>query len=139
MCLPVYDTESHSLYFASDDTSIRSFDLTKINVFLCGSLQHPDKFFSFTGTRPLFAPAVAVGYARGWEEIGSESIMFMKPSDEPSRILTGTVYLGLSDDEVARIESFELKGDLRERVRIDVHVGDRLVDAITYLKKTKNI
>jgi hypothetical protein len=131
-----YDPESWSLVFIPGPREERDYFGGDTNVFVCGGLQHPEKMASIVGRRLPFAPAVARGFRRAWLDAGTEKVSFMHACpEEPERILTGVVWLGLSEKEIGRIESFELKGELRRRIAVDVAVGERTVKAFTYVKR----
>jgi hypothetical protein len=106
----------------------------KRNVFVCGALQSPSKMVPLLGRRAPFAPAVARGYWHTSEKIKEKNIPFMVPSD-PQRVLTGVVWLDLTEQEVRKIETIELDGSFRKSVVIEIQVGDRTIEAITYIKK----
>ena len=133
---PHYDAESWALYFVDGPLEGKDYFGGEINVFVCGSLQHPGKMVPLIGRNAPFAPAFARGYSRRWEKVGGRDVPFMLPApDNPRRALTGIVWLVLSEEEVERIENVELHEDLRKRIAITVKVGERDVEAVTYIKR----
>ena len=131
-----YDGESWALLFVDGPRGEKDYLGGESNVFVCGGLQHPEKMAAILGRRAPFAPAVARGFRRAWLGEGSGRVSFMLDSpDEPQRILTGVVWLDLSEEEISRIESVELEGDLRKRIAIEVTVGERTLKAFTYVKR----
>ncbi len=108
------------------------------NVFVCGALQNPAKMASVLGRDAPFAPAVSLGFYRETQSINGRNIPFMIDDlGDSRRPLTGVVWVALSDADLGRIEELELAGDLRERIAIEVLVGERRVQAFTYVKKRK--
>jgi hypothetical protein len=131
-----YDPQSWALLFIPGPREERDYLGGETNVFVCGGLQQPERMASIVGRSPPFAPAVARGFRRAWIEVGKERVSFMLDCPEaPDRILTGVVWLGLSEEEIGRIESFELKEGLRKTVAVEVAVGERTVKARTYVKR----
>ena len=136
---PIYDDSAFALYFAAEDAAPRSapFDAA-LNAFFCGPLMHPDRVAALLGRTPTYAPAVAVGYTRRFEDVAGQSTAFMVPAeDDPHRLLSGVAYLDLTDADLASIETLELAGGLRRRVTIDVRVGEHPVSAVTWLAQPK--
>jgi hypothetical protein len=133
---PFYLAESSALYFSADPIASESVFSGARKVFVCGALQDPEKMSALLGSAPPFAPAVAVGYRRTVERIGSEDIPFMVPdTDDPGNALTGVVWLDLSAEDLERIESLELDRGFRKRIGIEVRVGERRVSAYSYVKR----
>ncbi|MFC1707987.1 gamma-glutamylcyclotransferase family protein [Planctomycetota bacterium] len=136
MYQPHYDADRWTLFFVDGPLVDKDCFAGERNVFVCGGLQHPDKMAWVSGRNAPFAPAVAIGYRRTWKQVDGKAISFMVPDlDDPRRVLTGVVWLDLSPADIERIEAFELGGGLRQRVEIDVLVGDAVVRAITYVEK----
>ena len=131
-----YDSESWALLFVDGPPEQRDYLAGEANVFVCGGLQHPERMVAIIGRTPPFAPAVAKGFKRAWLDVGTSKASFMLDTpQEPQRILTGVVWLGLSEEEIGCIESVELEGDLRRRITIAVSVGERTLKARTYVKR----
>ncbi|MDP8257734.1 MAG: gamma-glutamylcyclotransferase family protein [Candidatus Alcyoniella australis] len=104
------------------------------HVFVCGALQNPEKLGALLGRSPAFAPAVVKGYQRGSETIGGVDVAFMLPSTDPVAVLTGVVWLDLSEQDIELIEGLELAGDLRKRIVIEAVCGELRLKAFTYVK-----
>lgn len=102
-------------------------------VFVCGSLMDPDIVAHVVGRRIAMAPALAMGYSRGYEEVDGKQMHFMRR--DPGAVLPGMALLGLGEQELARLEKFEQCPDVRERVDIELRIGDATVRARTYLQK----
>ncbi len=134
MYKPVYDSRSNVLIFVDDFVEKRDYLDGEINVFVCGALQDPDKMASLIERPAPFTPAVAAGFEHIDEEIDNAPVAFMIPSENPHTILTGILWLDLTPDELDRIETIELRGNLRQRSNIMVRVGGKTVDAITYMR-----
>lgn len=107
---------------------------TGTHVFVCAALQDPERMRDLTGRALPFAPAVVRGYRRAMLDVGAGPMPFMLPSTDRGDPLPGTVFLGLSDAEVRGVEGYELAGDHRRRVDVEVRVGERLVRAITFVR-----
>ncbi len=136
MYKPYYDKDASTLVFIDGNDIRENYFYGRINVFVCGSLQNPEKMSSILGESVPFATAAVSGYKRSTEIIDGKEIPFMIPStDEPWVILTGIVWLDLSDELLNRIESIELDGNYRHAVSIDVQAGERKLRAVTYIKK----
>jgi hypothetical protein len=105
------------------------------HVFVIAALQDPARWTDLIGRQPPFAPALAYGFRRALLEVGGEKLPFMLEADDPQRALAGTVFLGLDADELARVDAFELNGDHRRRIELEVAVGKRRVDAVSYVKR----
>ncbi len=133
---PHYDADSWALYFVDGPPGDKDYFAGKINVFVCGSLQHPGRMSPLIGRSAPFAPAAARGFLRRWEKADGRDVPFMLPDpDDPGSVLTGIVWLDLSGEEVERIEEVELRAGLRKRIAVEVKVGERAVAAITYIRK----
>ncbi|MFC1888401.1 gamma-glutamylcyclotransferase [Thermodesulfobacteriota bacterium] len=104
------------------------------NLFVCGALMDPGFVADLLGHPVAGAFAVALDYARGYEEVDGEKVHFMTP--EKGGVLPGMVWLDLSDEDVRCFEAFEQVPRLRERVDLEVRVGDILLPAFTYMKKS---
>ena len=134
--MPVfYDPESWSLYVADAPRSHAGLFGGVLNVFVCGAMQEPARMAACLGRDCPSAPAVARGFLRRFEGQGAlrRSFMLPDPSDA-ARVLTGTVYLDLSPDELARLEAVERQGGLRRRIDLDVQVGEVRLAAISFVK-----
>jgi hypothetical protein len=133
---PFYSPEASCLYFAREELSAERVFSGSCNVFVCGALQDPAKMSALLGAEPPFAPAVATGHRRVVEPIVGEEIPFMAPDpDHPHRVLTGVVWLDVSEEGLERIEALELERGLRKRVAIEVRIGERVLGAFTYVKR----
>ncbi|MBI9086370.1 MAG: gamma-glutamylcyclotransferase [Desulfobacterales bacterium] len=136
MYRPIYVPEASALVFAADSfrKGLGWFSAT-INVFVCGALQDPEKMRSLLGLAPAFAPAAVTGYRRSEETIDGKTIPLMIPaSDTPAQILTGVVWLHLSEADLGRIEEIELAGGHRRAAGLKVCIGQLQVAATTYIK-----
>ena len=134
MYQPVYDQRANALIFVDDFVEGQDYLGGEVNVFVCGALQDPDKMASLIDRRAPFAPATAVGFEHIHDQIDGAPVAFMVPSQDPHAILTGVLWLDLTPGELERIEALELRGNLRQRGGIVVHVGGKLVDGITYMR-----
>lgn len=135
MYRPHYDAAAQALYFLPDGMEERGCLQGRRNVFVCGALQYPEKMNALLGREAPFAPAVVVGYKRGAALVGGTEHPFMVPSGgEPRRVLTGILWLNLSEAELARIETLELKGDMRRPITVEALLGERAVKAVTYIR-----
>ena len=105
------------------------------NVFLIADLQDPARWPELIGRTPAFTPAVAYGFRRAVLEIDGAQKPFMLEADDPQRTLAGTVFLGLSAAELDRVDAVELAGGLRRRIELEVTVGERRVDAVSFVKR----
>lgn len=133
---PHYDPESYAVLFLPGPPEKVDYLDSGRNIFVCGSLQQPKKMAALVGREAAFAPAVALGYRRLWRKVEGRDVSFMEVDPQnPNRPLTGMVYVGLTDEEVAGVETYELEGGVRRRVTIEVFVGDRRVEALTYLNR----
>jgi hypothetical protein len=131
-----YSPESSSLYFSTARLPAERLFSGSRNVFVCGALQDPVKMSALLGAEPFFAPAVATGFARSVESIAGEEIPFMVPDrDDPHGVLTGAVWLDLTEGNLERIESLELDRGFRKRIRIEARIGERRISAFTYVKR----
>jgi len=134
MWIPRYDEESWSLLFvpgAADATPPWS---DGVHVFVCAALQDPRRMQELTG-RPLpFAPAQVRGFRRAMLDAGEGAMPFMLPSHDAHAALAGTLFLGLSSEELGGVEAFELAGGLRRRIHVDARVGERALRAVSYVR-----
>lgn len=105
------------------------------HVFVTGDLQDPACWTTLVGRQPPFAPAVGYGLRRATLDIDGRRVLFMLESDEPHRTLLGTLLLGLSADEVARLEATLMDRDLRRRIEIEVVAGVRRVPALAHVRR----
>jgi len=135
MYRPLYDDTIQSLVFIADERTTEDVLSGSVNVFVCGGLQNPEKMANILGRNAPFAPAAANGYARTVAEVGGEQIPFMVPADDPGSVLTGVVWLDLGEQDVKNIETLELKGNVRKRVEIRVQVGEKALEALTYVRR----
>jgi hypothetical protein len=133
---PVYSAEHSALFFRSDAISSEDAFSGESNVFVCGALQEPRKMSALLGIEPPFAPAAARGYKRTVARIEGKGVPFMVPDQgDPRSVLTGIVWLHLTEASLERIESLELAGGLRKRIAIRVRIGELELGARTYVKK----
>jgi len=135
MYKPFYDAINSTLIFIDEANETYDFPGGQNNVFVCGALQDPEKMGQVLGHAAPFAPGVVRRYGRGTEHIGGRKIPFMLPAADPTAMLTGIVWLDLSESDISKIEALELKGNLRKRTEIQVHVGDKILHAMTFIKK----
>ncbi len=133
MYTPSYDAERNALYFVADPHENRDRFAGRINVFVCGGLQNPDKMAAVLGRAAAFAPAMARGFRHDRVNVNGRDMPFMLPA-EPTAALTGVVWLDLSADELAKIEAIELADNLRRRIDLAVHLGHSTLAAISYVK-----
>ena len=133
MYQPHYDAKNCAMFFVEGPLPGEDVFAGAINVFVCGALQNPAKMTPLIGRSPAFAPAVAIGFERTVMTIGGKRVPFMVRSADPATVLTGVVWLDLSESDLAAIESLELDGGLRERIAIDVKAGERVLKAFTYI------
>ena len=131
---PYFDAPSRALFFIAGPASKKSLLDGKINMFVCGALQSPDTMTPLLGRKAPFVPAVAQGFWQTSIQVDGKRIPMMTATDR-QHLLTGVVWLNVTEREVQSIEKFELAGNLRKRITIDVHVGDRVIKAITYVKR----
>ena len=134
MYKPFFITETACLIFVSEGTDAGSLLSGTNNIFVCGGLQNPEKMSSSLGREAAFAPAAVCGYERTSEVRDGKEIPFMAPCENDSGILTGVVWLDLTDEDVSKIEGFELAGNYRKRIEIHVQAGERAVPAFTFVK-----
>ena len=131
-----YDEESWSLVFCEGSLEEKGAFPEGTNVFVCAALQDPEMIGPMIGRNAPFAPAFCRGFRRVMEKVGGRDIPFMlSDSENPDSVLTGTVYLGLSDAEVRSVEKFELENRMRRRIKLDVFVGEKQIQAVTYIKR----
>ena len=131
---PHYLAEASALIFVDGPMKDKDYFGASLNAFVCGALQDPDRMAALLGRRAAFAPAVALGYRRSTETISGHRMPFMIPADEEA-VLTGVVWLDLNEEDLGRIEELELDGGHRRRITVDVRVGERTVEALTYVKR----
>jgi hypothetical protein len=136
MYRPVYSAESSALYFSSDPISSERVMRGGRRVFVCGALQDPLAMSALLGLEPPFAPAVTTGYRRAVERLDGEDVSFMIPDEhDPRSLLTGIVWLDLSEASLEKIESLELEGGIRRRIAIEARIGELKLTAYTYIKR----
>jgi hypothetical protein len=88
------------------------------------------------GQEPSFASAAVTGYRRSVERIDGEDIPFMVPDEnDPRNVLTGVVWLDLTQGSLERIESLELERGLRKRITVDARIGELRLDLLTYIRR----
>jgi hypothetical protein len=130
-----YDAESWSLYFADGPRAHADLFGGERNVFLCGSLQDPGTLAVRLGVVRPFAPAIATGFFRRVDDVAGNPTPFMRVDrDDPARVLSGTVFFGLSEDDLGRLDAIEVAGGLRRRIDVQVRVGESVVRAVSYVK-----
>ena len=130
-----YDAEAWALVFGPIGSEPFTAWQQPHHVFVIAALQDPDRWTELIGRYPPFAPALAYGFRRALLEVSGKHLPFMLEADDPQRTLAGTVFLGLDDDELERVNAFELAGDHRRRIELEVAVGKRRVDAVSYVKR----
>jgi hypothetical protein len=136
MYRPVYSDEHSALYFCSDATPPESVFSGRHNVFVCGALQNPARMSALLGLEAPFAPAAASGYKRSVERIDGRELAFMVPDEsDPRSVLTGVVWLDLSEVSLEKIESLELEGGYRRRAAIEARIGELDLITYTYVRK----
>jgi len=129
-----YNQEGQFLVFTTDHAPVPPFE-TGTNIFVCGALQDPEKTAALIGRRAPFVCAIAQGFKRTAALIEGRRIPFMvEDKENPHGLLTGAVWLGLTDQEVAAVEKLELEGGYREPIEIIVRAGELSIRARTYLK-----
>lgn len=133
--MPLYHSGYSTLVFFAQPADPKHLLSGKINVFVCGALQNPDKMNSVINRAAPFTPAAVGGFKRITESIDDAAIPFMVPSENLDEILTGILWLDLSEQELSKIEGLELNGDFRKRIEIEVCVGQARLPAFTYVKK----
>lgn len=102
-------------------------------VFVCGSLMDPDIAAHVVGRRVAMAPALAVGFSRGYGDVDGKPMHFMRR--EPGAVLPGMALLGLTDEELGKLEKFEQCPAVRQRADLELRIGDAVIKAHTYLQK----
>ena len=133
MYTPSYDPDTQALTFADESDKGPAGANA---VFVCGALQDPARMTELIDRPAPFACGAVTGYFRGIAEIDGEEVAFMvADDDEPDRVLTGVIWLDLTDVDVAAIETLELDRGLRATVQVEVIVGDETILARTYVKK----
>jgi len=130
-----YDGEAWALVFGPVGSAPFEAWRRPHHVFVVAALQDPGRWPELIGRQPPFAPALAYGFRRALLEVSGTQIPFMLETDDPQRALAGTVFLGLDDDELGRVDAFELAGDHRRRIELEVAVGERRVDAVSYVRR----
>ena len=130
-----YDAEAWALVFGPLGAEPFEAWQRPHHVFVVAALQDPTRFAELIGRPPPFAPALAYGFRRALLEVAGAQLPFMLEDADPQRALAGTVFLGLGDDELARVDAFELAGEHRRRIELEVTVGQRRVDAVSYVKR----
>lgn len=105
------------------------------HLFVAAGLQDPARWQGLIGRQPPFAPALAFGLRCATLDVGGCREAFLLEAHDPHHVLLGTLFLGLSDDEIERFETPLLDDGLRRRVALEVVVGDRRVPAFGYLKR----
>lgn len=136
MYRPFYSLEYSALFFSSAPVSSERVFSGALNVFVCGALQNPAEMSNLLKLESPFAPAVATGYRRAVERVDGEDLPFMVPdASDPRSVLTGVVWLDLARESLERIESLELGGGHRERIRIGIRIGELELKAYSYVKK----
>ncbi|HPM76867.1 MAG TPA: hypothetical protein PK961_07230 [bacterium] len=125
-----YDADARALLFVDGEKEAGDCLTRGTNVFVCGGLMNPVRMGGLIGRNAPFAPAIADGYTHRH----IETIPFLLPDDDPAAALLGVVYLGLSAEEVAQVETLELDGGYRRKIPLEVRVGDRICPAISYAK-----
>ena len=130
-----YDPEAWALVFVPSGNPPFGAWEEDHHVFLVAALQDPRRWPSLLGRQPPFAPALAYGFRRARLDVGGELLPFMLEADDPQRALSGTLLLGLSAAEVERLDAVELADGHRRRIELEVTVGQRRVDALSYLKR----
>jgi hypothetical protein len=129
---PHYHPEVQALVFGAGVLLEDPLDAGR-HVFVCGALQDPVRMTALVGRRAPFAAGAVRGFARVQERVGGREVPFMVPA-ESGGVLTGLVYLGLSDEELRAIEVLELAAGLRKRVEVAVVIGERVVPAATWIR-----
>jgi hypothetical protein len=130
-----YDAEAWALVFGPEGSQPFEAWGQPHHVFVVAALQDPARFAGLIGRQPPFAPALAYGFRRALLEVSGAQLPFMLEADDPQRALAGTVFLGLGDEELERVDAIELAGDHRRRIELEVTVGQRRVDAVSYVKR----
>ena len=136
MYRPRYSTEHSALYFCTESIACEGVFSGACNVFVCGALQNPARMSALLGLEPPFAPAAVTGYRRAVERVDGEEIPFMVPDlEDPRGVLTGVVWLDLTETALERIEALELERGLRKRIAIETRLGELSLVAYTYVKR----
>ncbi len=136
MYKPNYDSKASTLIFEDIHSKEKNHFSGKINVFVCGGLQNPERMESLLGIKASFAIGAVNGYYRNSEFVAGQEIPFMKPSpDKPNLILTGVVWLNLTKKSLHLIDGIELKGNHRKATQLQIQIGEVKVIATTYVKK----
>jgi len=133
---PRYDAEHQAVYFVSDPQGDSAPFSRGLRAFVCGGMQNPEKMAGIIGRQAAFAPCCVQGYMRTSAVIDGDEIPFMAPDEQdPHSVLTGVVWLDLGQDELEKIEQFELGSGHRKRVEVRVLLGELRLNAYTYIRK----
>ena len=136
MYTPRYDEKANALFFAEASVDLSEIPTGGYSVFVCGSLQNPQKMAELIGREAPFAPAVVFGFRHENLEIGGRSIPFMLPAPEaPERVLTGIAWLALSMEELDRIASVELADNFRQKILLTSHLGSKELQIISFTRR----
>ncbi len=108
---------------------------SKERVFVCGSLMSPAFVAGLVGHEIAMSPAVAEGFSRGWGESEGKKFHFLYKN--PGGMTPGVILLGLSAEDIARLEEFEQAPKVRMRAELEVVCGDLRLPAHTYLKRDR--
>ena len=130
----LYDPKGYALVFAASAVDLKTVFEKGRRVFVCGALQNPEKMADLIGRAAAFAPAAVNGYQRNTQIQDGKPIPYMLPA-QPDALLTGVVWLALSQKEFLLIEKLELKGGYRKLVDLNVKTGERVLNAVTYIKR----
>ncbi len=106
---------------------------SKERVFVCGSLMSPAFVAGLVGHEICMSPSVAEDFSRGWGE--SEGNQFHFLYRNPGGMTIGVILLGLSPEDITRLEEFEQAPNVRMRAELEVVCGDTRLPAHTYLKR----
>lgn len=130
-----YDAEGNTLVFLVPDADAEEVWRGKNNAFVCGALQNPEKMTELLGHPASFAPGLVYGYDHRLIPIDGKQVPLMLPDRQPSRALSGVIWLNLAAADLAAIEALEMEGNYRTRVDIEVLVGHRRLSACTFVQK----
>jgi len=130
-----YDPEGNTLVFLDEASDAEQVWQGKINAFVCGALQDPEKMTELLGHPAPFAPGVVYGYDHRVVHIDGQQVPLMLPDRQPNRALTGIIWLNLTAADLAAIESLEMEGNYRLRVDIEVLAGHHRLSACTFVQK----
>jgi hypothetical protein len=121
---PRYDEQANALFFVDSHTDIREIPASGQRIFVCGSLQNPQKMAGILGREAAFAPALVDG----------RETPFMIPTPAaPERALPGVVWLNLTEDEKQRIAEIELAGNLRREILLISHLGKNILETASFI------